>query len=820
MTSLEDTNLQISFAQCRTTRNLTEKTFTGPEFFKLLSNALESEETQEEYFKLPKSKQDELKDRGGFVGGRLKNGKRKTDCVVSRCLITLDMDNIPENGTSKVIERINGLQCCYCLYSTRKHTPAAPRLRVVIPMDREATPEEYEAAARKIAYKIQPELTWFDPTTFQPSRLMYFPTISKGAEFIYTADTNSPLLSVEGVLSEYSNWADVSQWHQHPQESAEIRKKRRNQQDPTTKSGVVGAFCRVYSIPEVIEAELSDIYAPCGERYTYIPGTTSGGAVLYDNDSFLYSHHATDPAGGRLCNAFDLVRLHRYATLDTDVKPGTPTNRLPSYKAMCDHAIADKLVQEQIQADRLTEAAAEFESVTGADTAAIDLSWIANLENTENGKPRNNARNISIIFNNDPLLKNKIAWDAFNNRIAVLGELPWDRLKNETAWTDSDDSGLRVYFDKTYGITSRQKIDDGLKQVVQHNSFDPVTSYFDGLQWDGIKRLDTLFIDYLGAENNDYTRAVTRRVFTAIVARNYRPGLKFDYVPILTGKQGQGKSTILNKMGRGEWFTDRITTFDGKEYCELLSGKIIAEIAELDAMNRTDINRLKSVITATADEYRPAYGKHVVHRKRRAVFFGTTNHADYLRDTTGNRRFLPIDTGIIPPTKNIFTDLTEYEIGQIWAEAKQAYLNGEPLYLDNATLTAAAEEQQEVHRAADEMEDEVRQYLNTKFPLNWIELDQVSRGAFLAFPKDKDTEPLAKPNMIKGLQIWVDVMNGSTKNYDWRAQKRVGGIMRCLGWKRTRQRVSGKPSRVYIKDEIEENVSLLDSQPTTTLNQL
>mgnify|MGYP000025470994 FL=1 len=198
--------LSITIGGSRKETNWKPQRIMWQEFVERLRTPVESEETQEEYKRLTKAQQDDLKDVGGFVGGLLNGSRRKSGSVKSRCLITLDMDNIPAGGTEDVLKRVNGLECAFVVYSTRKHEGAAPRLRVILPTDRELVPDEYEPIARKIASLIG--IDQCDPTTFQCERFMYWPSCCHGAEYVFQCG-DKPFLSADGVLSMYQDWRDI-----------------------------------------------------------------------------------------------------------------------------------------------------------------------------------------------------------------------------------------------------------------------------------------------------------------------------------------------------------------------------------------------------------------------------------------------------------------------------------------------------------------------------------------------------------------------------------------------------------------------------------
>ena len=325
-----DRKITISAGSNRRAMSWLPQTMLISELWARLQTPARGTEPLAEYLNMKKVQQDDLKDVGGFMAGTLSGPRRKAGNVTGRDVITLDLDNIPSGGTDDVLRRVEALGCGYCIYSTRKHSPAAPRLRVLIPLDRTVSADEYEPLARKMAEYIGLELC--DPTTFEVSRLMYWPSCCADSQYIYLWQ-DKPLLSANGLLAQYEDWRDCTTWPQVPG-ALSLPKLAVKQGDPEGKTGVVGAFCRTYDIYRAMDELIPGMYEPVESmpgRYTYLGGSTTGGAVVYDSGKFLYSHHATDPCGGRLVNAFDLVRLHRFGDKDDDAQTGTPANRLPSY---------------------------------------------------------------------------------------------------------------------------------------------------------------------------------------------------------------------------------------------------------------------------------------------------------------------------------------------------------------------------------------------------------------------------------------------------------------------------------------------------------
>ena len=782
---LNDRQITISAGASRRATLWTAQTLLISELWEKLKVPARGTETLAEYMSLKKAQQDELKDIGGFMGGTLNGPRRKANNVTGRDIITLDLDNIPAGGTDDVLRRVGGLGCGYCVYSTRKHQPAAPRLRILLPMDRTVTADEYEPIARKMGELIG--LEFADPTTFEVSRLMYWPSCCKDSQYVYLFE-DKPLLSADGVLGLYANWRDTTTWPALPGQ-AQFTRLAVKQGDPEAKNGVVGAFCRTYDIYRAMDELLPGIYEPVDNmpgRYTYIGGSTTGGAVLYDNGKFLYSHHATDPCSGKLVNAFDLVRLHKFADADDEAQAGTPANRLPSYAAMCEYACGLSDVSALISKERYESAVKDFDGIT-ADESEEPENWMMLLEkNAQTGAVKATIDNVRIILEHDPLLKGKFALNQFANRGEVLGSLPWDKREKRRLWDDNDNQGLYWYLERVYKISGNGKVDGALSLHSNAHAFNDVKDYLKGLQgkWDGVPRLDSLFIDYLGAKDTAYNRAVTRKAFTAAVARAMTPGCKYDNMVILAGPQGIGKSTLLDKMSRG-WFNDSIRTFEGKEASELLQGVWLVEVSELDAFRRTDVSRIKQFLSLRADRFRAAYGRNVKELPRTCIFFGTTNTAEYLQDTTGNRRFWPIDTGEQRHTKSVWRDL-DPEIDQLWAEAYVRWQAGEPLYLTGA-IEEAAKAKQEEHREASSREGIVREFMERPVPDDWSKWPLDKRRMFWGgVTMGSDSPHLVPRDRICALEVWCEAFGGSIKEMKNTDTRELNAIMAATpGWQKT-----------------------------------
>lgn len=786
--------LDIATAKSRKATKWLNKRVEWQDLLTQLEETERTPETLKQYFSYTKDKQDDIKDVGGFVGGYLIGGQRKKDTVEFRQIVCLDIDHAGVEVWEDFIVWGNA----GALYSTHKHRPEVPRLRLIFPLDRPVTPDEYEAIARKVASWLG--IDAFDDTTYQPSRLMYYPSTSKDGQYVFAYE-DGPWMVADEVLDDYHNWQDPTTWPVSSRVAEAVNHASNGTvEDPTTKPGIIGAFCRAFDIHETIAEFLPDIYEPATEmgndRYTYVGGSTSGGLVVY-GDTLAYSNHATDPAGQKLCNAFDLVRLHKFGDLDGDRVISDPT-RLPSYKAMTDFASKMKQVKREIIAER---SVMDYDAVADESReVATQDDWLEGLETERNGSIKNTIANVVLILSYDPALAGKFGYNDFDQRETAIAPLPWDKArKYPRALEDADDAQIRYYIERAYGIKAKGDITDALTIVLRNHRYHPVRDYLDSLEWDGIERLDELFITVLGAADNAYTRAVTRKAFAAAVARIYQPGIKFDQCTIIAGDQGAGKSTLLDRMGR-EWFNDSLTNVEGKDALEVIQGSWIIELGEMAGMRRAQVDTQKQFISKRVDKFRVAYGKRTEEFPRRCVFFATTNEADFLRDVTGNRRFWVINVMGRKGIVDAWDYLDDEIVDQLWAEAKKRYEEGEELRLVGKLETMAKLVQDE-HLEKDERLGLVGEYLARLLPEDWEDMEPYSRRAWLGEEKNVGT---VERDSVCMLEIWTECLGKDMTNITRKDSFELGRLLKSLrDWhpstKPKRVRWYG-PQKVFVKN--------------------
>lgn len=760
MTVQNDKALDIALGNSRKTKKWKNKPVKWSELLDRLSKETRTSETMAEYKAMSRSRQSDIKDVGGFVGGYCNNGSRSD--IAFRSVLCLDMD-FADGDLWDDWGLLYGNAAA--VYSTHKHTAEKPRLRLVVPLARNVGPDEYQAVGRRVAATLG--IDKFDDTSYQPQRMMYWPSCSQDAPYFFDY-TDGAFLDPDSVLATYHNWADVSSWPMSSRVAEVVKHTAAKQKDPTEKGGIVGAFCRAYSVTEAI-AEFIPAYQPCDEpnRYTYTEGSTAAGVVIYD-DKWSYSHHGTDPASGQLCNAWDLVRLHRFGALDGDCDPDMSVSSRPSYKAMAQLATNDPRVKAQLVADRMAEAAEDFEA------PPEDADWRQKLKITEKGGIAQTIENVVIILTHDPKLAGRLALNEMEHNIVTLSSLPWNATKGPRQWTDNDDAALRYYLERSYGITGKDRIFDAVNVVAQKGSFHPVREYLDSCAWDGAPRVETLLVDYLGAEDCPYTRAVTRKALTAAVARIYNPGCKFDYMLTLRGRQGLGKSALIAKLG-GKWFSDTFTTMQGKDAYEQVLGVWIMEVGELAGMRKAEAETIKLYISKQVDRFRPAYGRRLQEFPRQCIFIGTTNETQFLRDTTGNRRFWVVDTPN-DPTRDLWAELTPEAVRQIWGEAVQIFKSGEALYLPKE-LEAYAREVQETYEEENPRAGIIADYLDRRLPMDWDIMDLYSRRQWL---EGSGTDGTELRTTVCTMEIWAEALGGNPDKLDRYAGKEIREIMAGL----------------------------------------
>lgn len=761
-------DLAIAYGNSRQAKKWSNKTVKFYDLKKRLQSTMYTTESVEEYKKMSKAQRDAAKDHGGFVAGVLKGGRRKVDTVEKRSMIALDGDRI----TKEFLDDYENIApYTSALYTTHSSTVDDPRVRLIFPLTRDITSEEFVAVSRYLAQMLGIDM--FDECSYQPNQLMYWPSTPANGTFIYK-ETDGGWLDPDDILNAHPEWTDPTQLPTSSRESKANTFAQQKVQDPLEKEGVVGLFNRAfYPITKALDAFLSDVYEPTDkpDRYHLIESSSVAGVEIKE-DKFVYSHHAKDAAYLKLCNAFDIIRIHKFGELDDKA----------SFKAMCDFAMQVDEVKLLAANERFAQAEVDFTTV-GDDEWKTKLKYQPRSQLLENS-----VYNLNLILNNDPDFRN-FAFNEMANRIQVTGPLPWERPEGNSFWRDADTAQLKSIIDVRYLPFSSRNHDVAFTKIADDRHFHPIRDYLNALPaWDGVKRVETLFIKYLQADDTEYVRTVTRKTFAAAVARIYVPGIKFDSVPVLDGDQGIGKSTIVKDLVTADYYSETLslTDMDDKSGAEKLQGFWVIEIGELAGMKKADIEKVKAFLSTSDDKYRPSYGKVVESHPRQCIIIATVNgECGYLRDITGNRRFWIIK--VHQKKKKKTWNFDEHFRQQFWAEAKEIWKSGEKLYLEGDVL-AAAEEAQKDAMESDDRSGLIEVYLNTKLPDDWADMDLFARRSFLSgnefgVPDHTDGELRTE---VSNAEIWCECFGKNLQDMKPADSYTIAAMMSQIpGWERT-----------------------------------
>ena len=339
----------------------------------------------------------------------------------------------------------------------------------------------------------------------------------------------------------------------------------------------------------------------------------------------------------------------------------------------------------------------------------------------ENGKIKQTIANMCEAIEYDGNLWGRIKYNVLSYSPFVVGELPWESTNMYREWTNADDSNLKSYIEKRYGFTNMDKIMEALNIVTNRNKFNPVVDMLEQKHrdWDGkFGHIRMLLPSYLGVEDTEYTYEVMKLFMLGAISRAFKLGCKFDYMPVVLGDQGIGKSTYFRYLsGNNSWYNDNFNTVEGDKAPEKLRGMWMVEMAELLATKKAkEIESIKAFLTSTVDTYRPPYGRRTEQRPRCCVFAGTTNNSHFLTDRTGNRRFLPLVARADHIKKSLFGDAKEIQedFSQAWGEAMELYKKAEcnPKLILPKHLQAYAKERQEEFIEEDARVGIIQEWLN------------------------------------------------------------------------------------------------------------
>lgn len=674
------------------------------------------------------------------------------------------------------------------------------------------------------------------------------------------------LLDVDAFIDEMDiDVEDHASWPHSAKRVNRLFARSKKSEHPLEKPGIVGAWNKLVhkkgGIEWVIKTLMPNTYIDpdphsSKPRYTYAKGQGKHGAIIEDDGLFLYSNHSTDPAYGQNCNAWDLVRLHNFGHLDVDdddqplvVEPHKSAT-LPSHAAM-DVWVRDAYpeIGSIMFADKFDNEAVEDDDEEGKDDrrrkanqkqAIIDLigdldeddldedlfnskNWHTKLDCTRDGDPKCTFQNMVLISAHDDRMNKAFQWDLMAEETRVMRGFRSKRgmYPTTTVLDPSDGEPLRDVHGSImkciltaplgkgsagYGFTSPAEGDiwRAIDTAAQMRPFHPLQRRVEKSEWDGDERMDTFFIRHLKIADTPYHRELSRMFFMAGISRIYTPGAKWDHVYIFEGAQGGGKSTFLRYLAMDDKFFGELNVdlADQQKVMEHTKGKFVLEIAELGAMKKSEIEAIKSFITALSDESRMAYDRKVTRIKRSYLLTATTNEKVYLKDPTGNRRFIPIFT----PTSledPIDLDAMRDEVQQAWAEALVAFRawQGElglkphqcpPLILSKKAMRQAAQDasSRSVADPVDLIAEELELWLDAHVPRSSL----LGEHEFLPEGESDDIVQRCVVTVASVLRDCYGQRPGAVGGLNVRAND-IQEALRRLGWENT----SSWPTRLQVE---------------------
>lgn len=678
-----------------------------------------------------------VKDCGGYVAGRLKGTARRKGQVEYRSAVTLDADAASETLPALVA----GLGLRALVHSTYSHTRAHPRYRVIFPIMGPGLSEaEYPRVARGLMEALGE--AQFDPGSTQPERLMFWPATATPDEY-EVQECDGETATAQGLLRDFGGLG--------PTPDHRPGSKR----DPLGLPGVAGAFNRVYDMARAVETFHLPYDPVEGEpnRWHYTPAESEGGVIVYP-DGYVFSNHASDPAYGRALSMFDLVALHVYG--GEDRAAGVPQSTAPADRPSIQRAMREFAARPEIVTELV---AADFADVDGDEDGAALPEWVLEFHlHPKTGKPLDDVHNWDLLMRHDPVLRS-LARNNMDLTTVTRRQFPWRTVEagKDDALTNADRAQISAHIQRSYNMPrpAQEQLNGVIDMVAQDNAFHPVVEYLEGLEWDGVSRIET----YLPGAPDAYTRRVARLVAVQAVARALDPGVKVDNCLILTGRQGLGKSWFVETMARG--WTCTLGPIEGGGLRDTVMAMTRSWITVADegfAMKKADAEALKQFVTLTHDVIRLPYAREHVKLPRRQVIWGTTNDAVFLRAQEGNRRFLIVEVA----EKLDFGKYSDEYVNQVWAEAVHIWKTSRDEYglKDNPELFLSSEEEEAAESVRsmateeDSMTGLIQAYLDTLVPENWVEMSPEERISWLR-DEEQDIVSGSHPiSVVCSLEIW------------------------------------------------------------------
>lgn len=421
-------------------------------------------------------------------------------------------------------------------------------------------------------------------------------------------------------------------------------------------------------------------------------------------------------------------------------------------------------------------------NTTGDVTLApIRSRWSSLLRLDPGGTPERNEANVLTALSLDAAFTGAMVFDEFSQEIQISRALPWDGADSALPrpWGEPDDVRCAEWLQRHEINVPPAVVGRSVIAVARNIRVHPVRDYLTSLIWDGTPRLDTWAVTYLGATDTKLNQAFGSMWMISAVARIMRPGVKADHMLILEGPQGIRKSTALKVLASDAWFTDELADLGSKDAAQQMRGVWIIEMAELDAIGRADVSRIKAFLSRTTDRYRPPYERYVVTVPRQCVFAGSVNPDTYLRDETGNRRFWPLRCG------DIDLDALRRDRDQLWAEAVTRFNAGAVWWLEDRELVTLAGVAQEARYQPDAWDALIERWLVS-------ERQRVNLGT--EYHQDWQDRHVPRPEPLTDVsvgEILEQVLRIEPGKWTKGDQMRVGTFLKAKKW--ARYRTTEKP---------------------------
>lgn len=772
-------------------------------------NVIRTKETVLEYQKGDRTFRDKCKDKGGFIMGESIENKREKNSIISRNMITLDLDYCPSNILDILTEKVKNeeIKFRFFVYSTHSHTKEKPRLRMIIPMQRDVVVEEYEPIATRVCGKVG--LEYFDATTTQANRIMYFPSVSIDGDFVCEMFGEEFLfdLNPDEVLEEFFDYNNIEEWQRpHYIEGKKRERIERGKVSDSTKTKyrIVNSFNIEYSITDAIDTFLSEIYKKESEnRYTYLGGESRNGLNIL-SPQYAYSFHGTDPAQGRLLNAFDIVRIHKFGKQDQENEQAVYDNygKTTSFQEMTSW-IQRELPNVMAHDPKIQEQKEKVEEKLEEMGVEVVTEWLDLLIRDSNGEIKKHPYNISVIIENDNNFKDLFFYDTIKQQICFNRPPYWDKdIKKGEGVRDLDFSFIRNYLTQPpYMLTGKDAVEDAVLIEAYKRKINYPKFFLSQLpEWDEKPRVEELFINLFGVEDCEFIREASKKWFTALVARIMNPGAKFDYVVALLGSVGIGKSSFGKSLIAIDWngkmedienanyfFSDKeLDLRNERDTIDAIRGVCVLELAEFDKfLTKYDKATLKSFITKTKDRFIERYGKRTIDVPRSFVMLATSNESKPIKNPEDERRFMPFYCNL-PKHKALIYDHTLWnkEIrDQVLAESLHYYNIG---YSYSSPFPPLMQRQWETLIEKASLENDyfglVKDYVENEFPIDFLKLDYQEMRIHWR-NKNQDDIPREKREEFSAKEIYclaLDKRIGETPDYMIR--KEIEQSLKKLGY--------------------------------------